>query len=255
MAIQITCSGCYTRFEVSDKFAGKKGPCPKCKAIIQVPNKKQEVVIHEPEHSEEGARGTTGELILKPIEREEAKFQPMFLVGVAGVAILALLIALILRGAEDKTVMLYVGAIALAPPLVWSGYLFLRDPELLAGFTGISLWIRTAICSACYAGLWALFSYFYYLFIGEGPAEYVYVLALSPPFLFLGAGTALCCFDFDLGTGFFHYSLYLSVTILLRVTMGLPAVGPAPKPPAPEVSEEATVFLWNIIQEVATTLV
>ena len=35
MAIDVTCPSCHTRFQVSDKFAGKSGPCPKCKNTIR----------------------------------------------------------------------------------------------------------------------------------------------------------------------------------------------------------------------------
>ena len=60
MPINVTCPGCLKRFSVADKFAGKKGPCPKCKKIITIPKKEDEVVIHAPEHSEAGAIGAGG---------------------------------------------------------------------------------------------------------------------------------------------------------------------------------------------------
>ena len=60
MAIQVTCSGCHARFKVSDKYAGRKGPCPKCKAEITVPDADEEVVIKS--HDEfGGARDAGGE--------------------------------------------------------------------------------------------------------------------------------------------------------------------------------------------------
>lgn len=37
MAIEVSCPSCKTKFTVSDKFAGKQGPCPKCKAPITIP--------------------------------------------------------------------------------------------------------------------------------------------------------------------------------------------------------------------------
>ncbi|HUY31273.1 MAG TPA: hypothetical protein VMV69_00725 [Pirellulales bacterium] len=37
MPIPVTCPGCKTSFTVGDKHAGKKGSCPKCKAIIAIP--------------------------------------------------------------------------------------------------------------------------------------------------------------------------------------------------------------------------
>ena len=74
MAIDVTCAACKTRFQVSDKFAGKQGPCPKCKAIITVPSKKDEVVIHVPES---GPKDSKGVLVLKPLTRKETRLTPV----------------------------------------------------------------------------------------------------------------------------------------------------------------------------------
>ena len=40
MPISVVCPGCKARFNVSDKFAGKKGPCPKCKTVLTVPRRR-----------------------------------------------------------------------------------------------------------------------------------------------------------------------------------------------------------------------
>ena len=37
MPIPVICPGCKASFRVSDKFAGKTGPCPKCKTTIKIP--------------------------------------------------------------------------------------------------------------------------------------------------------------------------------------------------------------------------
>ena len=65
MPINVTCPGCLKRFSVADKFAGKQGPCPKCKKIITIPKKEDQVVIHAPDHSEAGAVGAGGRHVLK----------------------------------------------------------------------------------------------------------------------------------------------------------------------------------------------
>jgi predicted Zn finger-like uncharacterized protein len=229
MAIAITCPGCHARFKVSDKFAGKKGPCPKCKKVIEVPKADDKIVIHEPEF---GPKDASGREVLKPLEREETQFQPMILVAVAGVALLLLAVAWILGRSESGPpwIFLCVGAVVLAPPLAWGGYIFLRDDELLEHYTGGALVVRTALCSIGYAGLWGLFAFLYARMFGDQPVDSWNVLFLAPPILFLGAGIAYCSYDLDLGTGFFHYALYLMVTILLRLAMGLPAVGPRAVP-------------------------
>ena len=94
MAIDVTCAACKTRFQVSDKFAGKQGPCPKCKAIITVPSKKDEVVIHVPES---GPKDSKGVLVLKPLTRKETRLTPLNIGIIVGSVLLLLLIALALR--------------------------------------------------------------------------------------------------------------------------------------------------------------
>jgi hypothetical protein len=95
MAIDVTCASCKTRFQVSDKFAGKQGPCPKCKKIITVPTKKDEVVIHAPEGS--GPKDSKGQLVLKPLTRKETRLTQVNIGIIVGSVILILLMSLVLR--------------------------------------------------------------------------------------------------------------------------------------------------------------
>ena len=69
MSIQVTCPGCLKRFSVSEKFAGQKGPCPKCKTVIEIPKLGDEVVIHGGEEFDHAGRDAHGKLIGKPILR------------------------------------------------------------------------------------------------------------------------------------------------------------------------------------------
>ncbi len=50
MTIKVTCSKCAKTFEVSDKFGGKTGPCPNCKAQIRVPDLSKNFVVHNPKN-------------------------------------------------------------------------------------------------------------------------------------------------------------------------------------------------------------
>jgi predicted Zn finger-like uncharacterized protein len=235
MPIRVTCPGCYARFNVNDKFAGKRGTCPKCKHVIEIPKASDEVVIHTPEHSEAGAKGVTGQHVLKPIARKKTTVHPVLVVAISGAVLVVFLAAWLLRGAEDKTPFLVIGAVLLAPPLCWAGYTFLRDDELEA-YSGMPLAIRTAVCSAVYAGLWLAHAYVYpIVFGGEAPPEVWSMVIVAPIYLFLGASTAYLCYDLDMGNGFFHYCFYLVVTILLRMTMGLHPVYEAP--PSPPIAQ------------------
>src|SRR5437773_10569668 len=77
MAIVVVCPTCHARFQVSEKFAGQKGPCPKCKNPINIPKLEDEVKIHAPEEFGAGGKDAKGRPVLKPIERVEAKVNPV----------------------------------------------------------------------------------------------------------------------------------------------------------------------------------
>lgn len=221
MAIIVLCQKCHSRFKVSEKFAGRKGTCPKCKAPIVVPSADEEVKIHTPEHSEGGARGSGGELVLKPISRQDLKASWLVIAALAGAAIVPLIVAISLSGAElaTKKWLGAIGAIVLAPPAIIAGYTFLRDDEL-EPYRGLALLIRTAICSAIYAGCWGA-----YHFVPPEWADEVYKWAfLGPAFGAAGATAAFASFDLDYTSGFFHFAFYVGVTVLLAFTMGIPLI-------------------------------
>ena len=97
MAILVVCPGCKKSFNVDDKFAGKTGPCPKCKTKITIPEKQAEVKVHAPEEFSGGGRGVTGKLALKPIARNEARLKPAMMAVIGGVVVAAVAWALVVR--------------------------------------------------------------------------------------------------------------------------------------------------------------
>lgn len=223
MAIQVICQGCHARFQVSDKFAGKKGPCPKCKAEITIPAKGDEVVIHAPEEYSSGGQDASGQMALKPVARQHTKISPIFIGTVVAVCIVVFIAAALLGNSFQGVVpffILAIGAVGLAPPLTYAGYSFLRDDELEA-YRGRSLAIRIVICSLVYALLWFLFKAALDLFLLDGPPELWHLLFFIPPVLLIGMVAAFACFDLDFTSGFIHYGLYLLVTVLLRLIMGM----------------------------------
>jgi hypothetical protein len=225
MAIQVVCPGCKKRFSVSDKFAGKKGPCPNCKTQITVPEKTEEVVVHAPE--EFGPKDTKGRAVLKPIERKETKVSPLLVVGVSLGAIVAIVVALVLRsqGGDVSTVILGLAAAVLAPPIVWGGYAFLRDEELEA-LQGLEFYLRTGICAAVYALLWGLVAFVIYYLFDNDPLEVVHIVFIVPAMWAIGGFAAYASLDLDFGVASLHYGFYLAVTVALRLIAGLPAIGP-----------------------------
>jgi hypothetical protein len=225
MAIQVTCPGCFTKFTVADKFAGQKGPCKKCKAIIEIPKLEDQVVIHAPVHSEAGAVGAGGQHVLKTFRKTDTKFKPLVFAAVAGVVLVALLAALVLRGMDGvSTLILAIGAVVLGPPIAWAGYTFLRDDELEA-YEGTNLALRSLACGLVYALAWGV-----YMFIGgqwfgsdamTKGLEIWQMGVLAIPIFAIGTMAAYVSFDLDPGSGFFHFALYFAITVLLRLVVGL----------------------------------
>lgn len=228
MSIQVICPGCHTRFQVADKFAGQQGPCPKCKEKITIPLPEDEVVIHSPEHSEEGAVGVSGEHVLKTSKKSDAKFAPLLFAAVIAVVLVALLIAIVMRGWDEKPAWaLILAAVVLGPSSAWAGYTFLRDDEL-EGYQGLGLAVRSIGCGLVYALLWGV-----YLFVGgqlwgadamaQG-LEIFEMLTLVVPILAIGTGAAYVAFDLEPASGFFHCAMYFGVTVLLRLVAGMSAL-------------------------------
>jgi len=221
MAIRVTCTGCKARFNVSDNFAGKSGPCPKCKTVIKIPEKSEEVVVHAPQ--EFGPKDSTGRSVLKPIFREETKVTPV------GIAIWAASMVVVLGGALAVRFLasgesgiplpvLVVGAIALAPPLSWAGYAFLRNQEL-DSYHGMEMWGRVLGTSVLFAVLWLLFPAVVYALNADG---YTYGISGGVLLVILAAGgaVAMVAWDYDYLLGCVHYGLYLLVCLVLRAIAG-----------------------------------
>ncbi len=228
MPIRVTCPSCHTRFQVGDQHAGKTGACPKCKGAIVVPDAKDEVVIHAPE-LEAGAVDSQGRSVLKPIARKETKFQLNVMLVISGLVVLCVAIAWLVGRSDLGQSLDWVlagGAILLGPPLAYAGYTFLRDDEY-AAFQGMNLVLRSIACGLVYALLWGVYVFVAGQLFGsealaERQLEMIQVGGLGACIALVGGGAALVCFDLEYMTGFFHYCLYLVVTIGLRLIMGLP---------------------------------
>jgi hypothetical protein len=221
MSILVVCPGCRKRFNVSEKFAGKQGPCPNCKTLIKIPEKGQEVVIHAPEQFAAGGKSVTGQLLTKPLARMETRFRPAMAAAILGGAILTLVLAWGLARAglvKNNLPVQAVGLLAVTFPIVVAGYTFLREQEDLDPYRGRALYVRSAICTAIYAALWWALAWAVERFV-DGEAIWQWLILL--PFLAAGATTAFACFDLDAGSGFLHYSFYLLLTVVLRWVAGM----------------------------------
>lgn len=227
MAIDVTCNKCHTRFQVSDKFAGKSGPCPKCKNVIKVPEATEQVVIHAPEVS--GPTDSQGVAVLKPLERQEVKLKVPQIALIIGSLLVVLIVAVVLRLQFPKgqipELITILGAIALGPPLAFAGYTFLRDDEL-APFRGTEVFLRSLACGLVWAAIWGaywlIFAYWYdWKPLPTGEPNWQIMAAVVPIMVAIGAFASQASFELEIATGALHYSMYLAATVLLRLLMGM----------------------------------
>ncbi|MEM0926018.1 MAG: hypothetical protein AAGJ83_08275, partial [Planctomycetota bacterium] len=152
MPIQVTCRHCLKRFQVSDKFAGKSGPCPNCKKTIEIPKADEQVVIHAPK--DDAPTDSTGKSVLKPIRRKETDVTRNGLLITSAAVAFVFLCAIVVRfmNLEGGSMLgaQIVGLLSLAPPLTWAGYSFLYDQER-EPYVGPELRNSVLICSAIFA--------------------------------------------------------------------------------------------------------
>ncbi len=219
MAITVVCVKCRARFSVDEKFAGRTGPCPKCKAPIRIPTKKEEVKVHGGEDFATGGRDAAGNLVLKPIARSETQLEPMQVVAMVATVLAVLLVTWLGGGILARSTFLSaVGLLVISPPLALAAYTFLRDDEK-EPYRGQELLVRGGVCAAGYVILWGAFAWLGGTVLTGELWEWLFVV---PPFLALGGALPTFALDLDYDDGVFHYAFYVLVTLGLRWTAGMP---------------------------------
>jgi hypothetical protein len=243
MAILVVCQACKTRFQVNEKFAGKQGPCPKCKAVITIPKVEDEIKIHAPEEYSGGgsvaAKDASGRAVLKPISREKTKVKPILLAAAGAGVLVVVAVAFLLRNSPllqewtSGALILGLGGFVVAVPLVIAGYLAMRDAEM-EPYRGQALWLRAGIVALVYALLWGVGALFSAFVFTEGQPELWQIIPPAAIMIVGGTVAAMATLDLEPINAFFHYAFYLVVTVLLRLLLGLqPLVGgPAATTPA-----------------------
>jgi hypothetical protein len=226
MPIDVLCPGCKSRFKVSEKFAGKKGPCPKCKTVITIPAVTEEVVVHAPQ--EFGPKNAAGVGVLKPITRKETKMSPLVIVGIVSGIITVLVVAAVLRSlGQVSPWVLGLCALVLGPTVALAGYTFLRDDEL-EPYRGLSLIVRVLICGALYAALWGAYAWLPGLAFNLERLELFHLLLIVPPLFAAGAFVATYSLDLEFTDAMIHYAMYVLVTVVLCLIVGVQLLGPPP---------------------------
>jgi hypothetical protein len=221
MPIPVICPGCKAAFQVSDKFAGKKGPCPKCKTVITIPEASPEIVIHAPKP--EGPTDSTGRPVFLPILRQETVLSQTAIFALVAAVVTVLLVAVVVGLATNRhppTFLLVLGAVGLAPPLSLAGYAMLRDQES-PPYRGSTLWLRIAITSLVYAVLWGIYPWIPAMYF-EGPPYGLYALLFIVPIMLgIGGLAAYASLDFEYGPAVLHYGFYLAMTVILSMLAGV----------------------------------
>ena len=221
MPISVTCPGCLSRFTVSDKYAGKTGPCPKCKKELVVPDKSQEVVIRAPEI---GTKDSKGVSVLKPLKRAEFKLttREIIVASVLGVVSLSMAIFARVGFSEPPWLLSALGVLALAFPLAWVGYSFFHDDEL-EEYSGKERSSRVGVCALIFSVTWGLYWFLAYYMGSKTLAEVDSVqFAIFLVVMFVvGTLGSLVAMDLDFGQALLHYAMYFAVTFLLAMIAGV----------------------------------
>lgn len=230
MPITVVCSGCKSRFTVSDQFAGRTGPCPKCKQPLKIPEPAaKSVVIHEPERPVASSSGT-GKAPTAPLKKRDkpVPVRAFVITAVGGLAFLGAAAALPLiyppipatgTSPPQSTIppwLLLGGAFAVAVPAVLLGYAAVRNREL-EPYRGRPLLLRALVCAAVYAALWGVRG----LVPAEQTAEMWQWFMIGPLFVAAGGLAALATLDLEPGNAAIHFSFYVLFTALLRWLAGL----------------------------------
>lgn len=219
MAIHVVCPGCLKRFQVSDRFAGMKGPCPNCNTVINIP--KASVKIHGAEEFDRGGKSATGKLLLKPIERLDMDFHParsgLIALGVLVVFLLALLVGNLSFPTGTRNLIGVLGLFLIAFPLSLFGYLVLRDREQLFMLSGLDLYRQTGICAGVYAVLWILFESFAWYMSADEIMIWVYFAAFACVAMLI----AHAVLDINVGQGLLHYLIFFVPVLILRGMLDL----------------------------------
>jgi len=162
MAIDVICSGCLKRFQVSDQFAGRSGPCPGCKTVITIPTLEDQLVIEESEHKP-GSPGAHTKI--DGIARRVGFFQRFEVITLCSLFASAAFVAVLTRILHsdpdgDFTVttgfLFGLGLVLLSLASSVLGYGVLKDSEVEA-FDRRTTIIRSAITATIYCLLASAF--------------------------------------------------------------------------------------------------
>ena len=226
MSITVTCPGCHKKFVVSEKFAGKSGPCKYCKTIIHIPNEvpaAEKVVIHGGQTFSSGGKNAQGKLVLKPLERSEKKFNRVRAIIITA-GILGALLATFILGKVfnlNENFLIAAAGLCVVTPLIVGGlYPLVKKDEMLESIHGFDFYWRTGVISLVYAGMWAALSYLMYTRTLTSQTPTMWAICTIALVLF-GIFMCMCFYELEWGNAVFHTLAFVLVTLLLRYLAGI----------------------------------
>lgn len=204
-----------TQFEVSDRFAGKKGPCPKCGHMIEIPKANVKIVgpdeivvdgkkVYNPEH-------------VRPIEQKSYSFTGHALFVNLAVFAAVLAVALVFHFIHAPFLAVPVGialVLAIAYPLMKYGYMTFRDPDDLEILLGGELGKKSIIGAAVFLALWLIYELIL-LYMNPGGMALAYLV----PIALFAAFVPVVIFDMDFTDALAVAVVFLLAVILLRGLM------------------------------------
>ena len=217
MPLHVICPGCLKRFQVSERFAGKQGPCPNCSVVISIP--KESLKILETDGAE-AKQEEKQRVISLPITRVHLEFDTVqakgYVLGVLVFLLLTFLLGCIPMYAIFRSLLGTLGLCLVAVPLVLFGYQCLRDRDQIFAFTGEELYCRAGIVAAGYVIFWLGFEYC----LATTQADLVIACLYFSAFAILA--TLLCHSLLAMKTtdALLHYCFFGFSVVFLRFLMG-----------------------------------
>ncbi|MCA9188921.1 MAG: hypothetical protein KDA99_25030, partial [Planctomycetales bacterium] len=91
---------------------------------------------------------------------------------------------------------------------------------------GLALWIRAGICGVAHASLWLAYWWVCRTLFGTSTPELFYMVFIIPLMVAGGALGSFAAMELEWTSASLHYGMYLVITIVMRLIMGLGAFGP-----------------------------
>lgn len=225
MSITVTCPGCHKKFVVSEKFAGKSGPCKYCKTVIHIPKDvpaPEKVVIHGGESFSSGGKNSQGKLVLKPLERSEKKFNRVRAIIITVGILVVLLATFFMRSLLSEYWFVAAAGLCIITPLIVGGlYPLVKKDEMLESINGFDFYWRTGVISLVYIGMWGALSYLKWIGVLTPQSQAVSWAICVIPLIAFGIFMCMCFYELEWGNAAFHTLAFVFVTLFLRYLAGI----------------------------------